>query len=252
MVRLAVFLPFCFMASTVLPMIAAEAAEAYLPKVSDLDADSKLWFLAGNASANYNVDAFAKIALKIINGQDVNGDVKKELEKVSAVAETANDNTITLVPRLQKLVNSIYDWSREDGLVNKLKLKAFVALAARKRDNKSYFLQNAAGFWFDLRNDEYLSQIPQPNAVGQKLYNDFDTLGQSCYAARDALDASAQIFVTAMKKLDVLVRDIGKNREEIQNISAQLKTEMDSRSPGVLSASQKCADDISNFSNTLA
>ena len=73
----------------------------------------------------------------------------------------ANENTKLLVPRLIQVVNSFVEWTVDPSWLDKVKLRAAVAYASSTRDNKSYYLQNGAGFWFKLRLDEYLRSISE-------------------------------------------------------------------------------------------
>jgi len=219
--------------------------------IEDMRPEAREWYETGVANAEEGLADFGPISAAIANGENANAALKAHMESVLAHVIDANQNTMELVPNLIYLVESFVEWTRDPSLADKAKLKAAVWYVKDKRDDKSYFLQNGAGFWFKLRLDNYLRKIENPNEAVLTLIEEFAALQESVLLARDTLDNAAQIHVEGIALLVPLVDDIDLNLRQIQAVVDWLKVETDNRAGDVLAKSELSVIDVQSKYDSL-
>jgi len=249
-----IFLP-CFQVSgTDVPMFQTGFVKRdiyFPPDINQMTPDARNWYLTGIDNAKRNLDAFSAISTKIQNGKDASSDIKRQLETVLTQVTDASTNTQNLAPKLTYLIDSLVQWSRDPGCLDKLKLKVTVCYISGKRDNKSYYLQNGIGYWFRLRLDDYLKKIPTPNPVAEKLIQDFQRLEDKVLLARDTLDDAAQEYVKGIAQLVTLVDDIGKNAVKIREVTDEMKSTMDKSQGSIIKTAKDSVEELKKEIDSL-
>ncbi len=220
----------------------------YYPEDESLmSSDARKWYEEGIDNSNKELYAFSDLLAKLEAGQSVSAALKKQVNAYLDQVNEANENTKKVVPKLDKLVQYLADWSMNPGFFDTLKIKSTLYLVNGKRDNKSYYLLNGSGRWAKIRADSATSTNP---AVA-KLAQDLNGFKADSFKARDEFDDAAQIFVRDLAQLDELKSGLPKNAPEFHAVATELSAQMKAHAPAILEAGQKAVDNAKAYIGTL-
>jgi len=134
------------------------------------------------------------------------------------IVKEAQENNKKLVPQITKLVTWINDLAQNsDKWFRPTMLRSLVVMIDGNRDNKSYYLLDAAREWIEKRL----------RLIGGQLQTDFRTAQNQIVDARDTLDDNAQIFVRGVKDIRKLSECPKTNDAQIKGIATKMMNAME-------------------------
>jgi len=144
--------------------------------------------------------------------------LNSEVVALKDIVAEAQENNKKLVPQITKLVTWINDLAQNsDKWFRPTALRSLVILIDGNRDNKSYYLLDAAREWIEKRL----------SLVGGQLQNDFRSAQNQIVDARDTLDDNAQIFVRGVKDIRKLSECSKTNDAQIKGIATKMMNAME-------------------------
>ena len=165
-----------------------------------------------NVIASKNFDTFSS-AVK----SDDRGQRNEALDDLKAAVEDAHKNNLRLARNLGKFVNIIKSLSTGIFATRIPRFSTILLMTKGvdgNRDNKSYFLLDAAREWLERR-------LPLVED-GSELKNQMKELLPKVIAARDTLDGMAQNFVNGVKRLITLTTKIPFDQDTIAQVASDL------------------------------
>lgn len=174
--------------------------------------DYKHWEDQVNVIASKNLDTFSD-AVKSGN----RGQLYEALNDLKGAVEDAYKNNLRLGKVLGGFVNTIKTLSTGSSLTRLARMNVIRLMAKAidgNRDNKSYFLLEAAREWLERR-------LPLAEE-GSELKNQMKELLPKVIAARDTLDGMAQSFVNGVKKMITLTENSRENKDAIAELANDL------------------------------
>jgi len=209
-----------------LPSESSTTREPYIPPdITALTSDARSWYLKGVANSEKDFDKFPSLVKMMAEeSPEYKIPLGVQLSSLLEATKEGNANLKVLVPQLNGLVDSLWEWSQPPiSTWSKIKLKGVLWYIDGKRDNKSYYLFNGGGLWCQKRA-ELLRAVA---GDGQKFAKDFDELQDKILLARDNLEEGAQKYVTGVTELMTLIKDVETNGQKIHEIAGNLKKEQE-------------------------